>query len=183
MDLGAYAQIEDIDKYLNENNIHLNIPRLRGYRLMKQEEEIEYDNATGLHYVLEDMLTSYPRWAYNGCHAYTRRTKAARKKYLIYNDDGIAVDLNWHLVHGKNRKRAKFLIKQHRRAVKKQYDTFNKYVGKDNILYVHARIGGQNWTFFNANKTVAKQPWFIEKVDDCFDSTYCDIYVDLTKAK
>lgn len=182
MDLGAFAQIEDVKKYLHENNIHLDIPRLRGYRLMRREEKIEYNDETGLHYVLESMLTSYPRWACNGCHVYSWRTDAARKKYIIYKDD-TAVDLKWHLVHGKNRKRAKFLIKQHRRAVKKQLDTFNKYVGKDNILYVHARIGGDNWTYFGADKTVAKQPWFIEKVDDYFDNTYCDIYVDLTKVK
>lgn len=182
MDLGAYAQIEDIGKYLHENNIHLDIPRLRGYRLMSQEQKVEYNDATGLHFVLEDMLTSYPRWACDGCHVYSWRTRAAKKKYLVYDGDE-AVDIKWELVHGKNRKRAKLLIKQHRRAVKKQLDTFNKYVGNDNILYVHARIGGKNWDYFDAYKTVARQPWFIEKVDDFFDDTYCDIYVDLAKAK
>ncbi len=182
MDLGAYAQIEDISKYLHENNIHLNIPRLRGYRLMGQEQKAEYDDGSGFSFLLEDLIRSYPRWACNGWYVSSLRTKAAMKKYLIYKDD-MAVDVNWARVHGKNRKRAKFLIKQHRRAVKKQIDTFNKYVGNDNILYVHARIGGKNWIFYDAYKTVARQPWFIEKVDDYFDDTYCDIYVDLAKAK
>ena len=38
MDLGAYAQIPDLDKVLQDNNI--DIPRLRGLRLMKNEEPI-----------------------------------------------------------------------------------------------------------------------------------------------
>ena len=36
MDLFAYLQIEDLEKYLKDNNIE--IPRLRGLRLMKDEE-------------------------------------------------------------------------------------------------------------------------------------------------
>lgn len=38
MDLGAYVQIEELEHYLEENNIE--IPRLRGLRLMKDEEII-----------------------------------------------------------------------------------------------------------------------------------------------
>ena len=40
MDLGAYAQIKDIEKIAKENGIV--VPRLRGYRLMKNEEQINY---------------------------------------------------------------------------------------------------------------------------------------------
>ena len=38
MDLGAYAQIEDLEHVMKENDIE--IPRLRGLRLMKNEEPI-----------------------------------------------------------------------------------------------------------------------------------------------
>jgi len=57
---------------------------------------------------------------------------------------------------------------------KKQYETFNKYVGRNDILCIHARIGGSNWPYYKDQ--VINQPWFIEKIDDGFDETYCDIY-------
>ena len=38
MDLGAYAQIEDLEKVMEDNGI--DIPRLRGLRLMKDETPI-----------------------------------------------------------------------------------------------------------------------------------------------
>lgn len=59
-----------------------------------------------------------------------------------------------------------------------QYETFNKYVGRDDVLMVHARIGGGNWEYYGGPE-LAKQPWFIEKVDDSYDNTYCDIYVQI----
>ena len=52
---------------------------------------------------------------------------------------------------------------------------WNKYVGRENVLYIHSRIGGTNWDYYNGNE-LTKQPWFLEKVDNYFDSTYCDIY-------
>lgn len=38
MDLEAYINIEDLEQIAKENGI--DIPRLRGYRLMKEEEPI-----------------------------------------------------------------------------------------------------------------------------------------------
>ena len=32
-----------------------------------------------------------------------------------------------------------------------------------------------NWLAYDGDK-ISKQPWFIEKVDDPYDDTYCDIY-------
>ena len=55
-------------------------------------------------------------------------------------------------------------------------ETFSKYAGRKDVLYVHARIGGNNWTYFGGSE-IARHPAFIVKVDDWFDSTYCDIYV------
>ena len=60
------------------------------------------------------------------------------------------------------------------KEIRRQYETWNKYAGKDGFLYIHARIGGGNWPYYF--KDVIDKPWFIEKVDDSFDSTYCDIY-------
>lgn len=57
---------------------------------------------------------------------------------------------------------------------------FNEYCGQDDVLYIHARIGGLNWNDFGGPE-LEKQPWFLDKVDDPFDSTYCDIYARIKK--
>ena len=64
---------------------------------------------------------------------------------------------------------------------RKQCKTYNKYVGRNDILFIHARIGGGNWDYYKDK--VVNQPWFIEKVDDSFDSTYCDIYAKIKPIK
>lgn len=48
-------------------------------------------------------------------------------------------------------------------------------------MYVHARIGGNNWVYFDGQQ-VAEHPAFIERVDDWFDSTYCDIYIKVDES-
>ena len=114
MDLYAYSQIDKLKKYLEENNI--DIPRLRGLRLMKDEKPVSEDE-------IKECVESV------GLQA------------------------------------------------RKQCDIFNKYVGK-NVLYVHARVGGANWDFFGMDE-ITKHPLYLERVDDYFDSTYCDIYFKL----
>lgn len=114
MDLYAYSQIDKLKKYLEENNI--DIPRLRGLRLMKEETPVSEDE-------IKECVESV------GLQA------------------------------------------------RKQCDIFNKYVGK-NVLYVHARVGGANWDFFGMDE-ITKHPLYLERVDDYFDSTYCDIYFKL----
>ena len=89
------------------------------------------------------------------------------------------VDLKWDKIHGKRRKNVKFNLKKELKAAKKQYDTWNKYVGRKDILYIHARIGGDNWIYYEGYK-LEKEPWFLEKVDDYYDNTYCDIYARIT---
>lgn len=42
MDLGAYGQIENLKSIAEANNI--DIPRLRGYRLMKNERIVKRSN-------------------------------------------------------------------------------------------------------------------------------------------
>lgn len=140
MDLYAYTQIDDLKKYLEENNI--DIPRLRGLRLMKEEEPVSEDE-------IKECVESVSLCRYS-------------KKAKSIND-----------LHGNARKKYKLLLKYSR----KQYDVFNKYVGK-NVLYVHARVGGANWDFFGMNE-ITKHPLYLEKIDDVIDCTYCDIYFKL----
>ena len=62
-----------------------------------------------------------------------------------------------------------------------QLERFNHYCGQDGVYMIHARIGGtgemSNWEYYEGEEKIATQPWFLEKVDDDFDPTYCDIYV------
>ena len=175
MDLGAYAQIEDLEYLMKENGIE--VPRLRGLRNMKDEKIIRKDyteesaRAIGL-WRCERWCRSFfdPR---DGMEL-SERTDAIVKKYMIVDRKGNVIDINWKNVHGSKRKCFKYEMRHAKRRVEEQDNTFNKYCGQ-NVLYIHARIGGSNWNHYGGEK-ITKQPWFIEKVDDAFDNTYCDIY-------
>lgn len=184
MDLGAYSQIDDLGAIAKENNIV--VPRLRGYRLMKYEEPV---SAEKINQIMEDMdievckdlCCSCPFWKNSNCHEYSYRTDCLCDYYLISeDDDGYEryTGIRWDRIHGWKRKVLKFEIKKQRRAIQKQFDIWNKYAGKDNVLYIHSRIGGYNWNEYGGNKLM-KEPWFLDKVDDYFDSTYCDIYATI----
>ena len=118
-------------------------------------------------------------WAYCG------RTRRTEKKFLIKSVDENGrehtVGFRWDRIHGKRRKHLKYLLKDKKRRVLKQANTFNKYVGCEDVLYIHARIGGGNWLYYGGSE-IEKQPWFLEKVDDCWDCTYCDIYAKIDPA-
>lgn len=193
MDLFAYSQIDSLEKIMKDNGIE--IPRLRGLRLMSEEHTVSENeiaeavksNEKSIH---ESAVTSIPRFRPDsGWHRYSPTTDLIKKKYLIRKkiteiEDGKEYSYNeiigfrWDLIHGKNRKELKFALKKGRAAVIKNLTTFNKYVGRKDVLYVHARIGGDNWSYYGGNQ-IEKQPWFLEKVDDYFDRTYCDIYVKI----
>ena len=154
MDLGAYVQIEDLGKIAEANGIE--VPRLRGYRLMANErpateEEIEksckgiYHEIYGLHY---------------------KNGHFIRHGYRCRYDNRVP------------RRDARRSAKRTR----KQMETYNKYCGRSDVMMVHARIGGYNWKEYGGF-WLEKEPWFIEKVDDGFDPTYCDIYAKIKEVK
>lgn len=64
---------------------------------------------------------------------------------------------------------------------KEQYELFNKYVGED-VIYVHARIGGPNWYYYEGDK-LTEHPDYLDRCDDACDCTYCDIYFRLKEKK
>ena len=186
MDLGAYVQIEDLGKVAEVNGIY--IPRLRGYRLMSEEKETDveqviFDNNTEVECCKELIQQS---WSHSGCFEFSRKTDAYCDWYMVKNPNyGIkgAEDewekyksVRWDRLHGKHRRMLKFDIKTQNKRIRNQYNTFNKYVGRDDVMMVHARIGGNNWAYYGGAE-LGQQSWFIEKVDDAYDSTYCDIYV------
>lgn len=186
MDLYAYSQIDDdeIKKIVKANGIE--VPRLRGYRLMKDEKSFSYKE---IHDIIHEASVSaatklcranpfwslYPEWitiSYETdliCNYFLKKDK---QNDLYYND------IRWDRIHGKKRKILKFAIHKAKKKVLNQYNIWNKYAGRDDILYIHARIGGNNWNYYDGPE-LAKQPWFIEKVDDYYDGTYCDIYAKI----
>lgn len=175
MDLGAYAQIDRIEEIAKKNGIE--VPRLRGYRLMSEEQPTDYTHL--LHQVGGECVDDLARSCWRA-----DRWSSTFNEWTDYLVDWYTRKLNgggreprWNRIHGFKRKKLKFEIKKQKRAITKQYETFNKYCGRYDILYIHARIGGGNWSYYRDQ--VINQPWFIEKVDDAYDSTYCDIYARL----
>lgn len=183
MNLKAYSQIEDLMPVLQSTGIE--IPRLRGLGLMKNEEPV---NQTDLNEILHSMeilavqnlCESFPAWDfYSCCSEFCPATDRRIKKYMILDEDGDPISIRWDRIHGKKRKTAKYAIKQYKKAAIDNIKVFNKYAGRDDVLFVHARIGGDNWNYFNGPSIVASHPAFLEKVDNYFDSTYCDIYLKI----
>lgn len=184
MDLGAFANIENLKELSEANGIE--VPRLRGLRLMSDEEPISPEEIAKIKsytavYELTQLLTACPRW-HTGAwvHSFDPDTDKARNHYLSKDDNDRENGIRWNRLHGKHRKLLKYAIKKRNKRVDKQYSVWNKYIGRDDVLYIHARIGGPNWKSYGGDE-IAKQPWFLEKVDDYFDSTYCDIYAKIKK--
>ena len=160
MDLGAFVNIENLQRLADANGVA--VPRLRGYRLMQNETEVDEEDVSEIIHNLEV-------WE---C------TNLFGDKYIQdSNENGKRI--RWELLHGKRRKILKFAAKKRRKRAIEQYSSFNKYAGQSGVLYIHARIGGPNWNRYGG-PDLEKTSWFIEKVDDCFDSTYCDIYAKVT---
>ena len=183
MNLAAYSQIEDLMPVLQSTGIE--IPRLRGLSLMKNEEPVSKPDLDEILHSMEilaiqNLCESFPVWDfYSCCSEFCPATDRRIKKYMILDKDRDPIGIRWDRIHGKKRKIAKYAIKQYKKAVIDNINVFNKYAGRDDVLFVHARIGGDNWNYFNGPSIVASHPAFLEKVDDYFDSTYCDIYLKI----
>lgn len=155
MDLYAYSKIEDLDSLAIENGI--NVPRLRGYRLMSEEEACS-----------DEEIEKIAR----GNYREIRRLDTPKKNWIPLNSHFQPYDKR----QAKGEGRASY-----KRTVK-QLRTFNKYVGQKDVLMIHARIGGPNWVDYGGSM-LTMEKWFIEKVDDGFDNTYCDIYARIQTDK
>ena len=188
MDLFAYTQIDELEQLAQKNGI--SVPRLRGYRLMKDEEHItdedwkEIRNDIEIR-VLERLCQSEwgrDKWGYT-LSAYTDAKCAYHIKNYEYRYESKDTEgyqepeIFWDRLKGKKKRIFITHVKNELRKLEKQYEVWNKYCGRDDILYIHARIGGGNWSYYYDQ--VVDKPWFIEKVDDGWDSTYCDIYAQL----
>lgn len=190
MDLGAYAQIDDLSKIMEDNGI--DIPRLRGLRLMKDEKPVPDDELKTMAKVeglrrCADLCQSLPPFNWNSCVSeLSDRTDALIEYYcvlpryasgLINHMDPI--DIRWDRVHGKKRKAFKYVIKKAKKEVYQQYEMWNKYAGRSDVLYIHCRLGAGNWDYYKGWDIIESQPWFLDKVEDNFDNTYMDIYAKI----
>ena len=181
MDLGAYAQIEDLEQIMKDNNI--DIPRLRGLRLMKKEEPItrasmedhwEWIGIENCETLCRNGFNPY----YHGCEL-SWETDQIVNYYMTRNKSSNPIGIRWDRVHGKKRKAFKYVLRKARDRVMLQDRMFNKYCGRDDVLYIHARIGAGNWGWYNCDEIVKGQPWFLEYCEDAFDRTYVDIYAKI----
>lgn len=179
MDLYAYAQINELEEIVKKNGI--SVPRLRGYRLMKDEKPDAWDYGNTEVECVHDLCTSIPTWNPNSnLSEYSGWTDYLENYYIerVPNGDGDYTEkVRWDRIHGKKRKILKTYIHNEKKKIDRQRAMWNKYAGRDDVLYIHARIGGGNWPYYHAE--VDTKPWFLEKVDDSFDSTYCDIYAKI----
>ena len=140
MDLVAFANIDNLNHLLVKNKIE--IPRLRGIRYMKEEIPImEEDYKEGEEFIkrriYEDAIHACPIWNLNsGCSEYSNWKTYLEKYFGVFRDKQL-VDLQWKKINRKKRKAIKMAIKKQLSAYKKQIETFNKYVGRDDVVYIH----------------------------------------------
>ncbi len=182
MDLGAYANIEDLKHILEENSIV--ISRLRGLRLMKYEELISQDR-------LEEMINSMKlenaiRWLKQkswNCWS-SQKDNNTHPAFIYDNVEDIEapeskiVAIDWSKVDKYDKKTIDTKNKEDEQRIRNNIEMYNSYIGKD-VLYVHARQGGFNRKAFPIDTT---HTMYLSDCDDWFDETYCDIYYDLTKS-
>ena len=181
MDLGAYVQINELEDIAKANDI--SIPRLRGYRLMKDEEPIDMKEWIDVKDIaltcVKNLCRAEKFWnPYDCCHILNSYTDYVCGIF-IKNYKKPNAEVNWSVIHGWKRKVLKKMIHDKKKTYIKQAEVFNKYVGREGVLYIHARIGGNNWKRYCQD--VQNEEWFLEKVDDAFDNTYCDIYAKLNR--
>ena len=187
MDLLAYVQIEDLDKIAQDNGIV--IPRLRGYRLMRDErpltkEEIDAIKKDAEIEALAGLLHAVPFFSPSSrISNYNDRIRRIEGYYFVTDidekGDEYYSDIRWDRIHGKKRKALKLKIKKAHRRVEEQYNTWNKYAGREDVLYIHSRMGGGNWEYYDGRRELMSQPWFLDRVDDWWDGTYCDFYAKI----
>ena len=191
MDFGAYRQIPDLDQIMKDNGI--DVPRLRGLRLMKDEkpltkaerEEVIKDDIL---WNIQGLIRGCPKWDWNSSiHEYSSETDALCDYYLWYDIDEYGhhnyVDICWDRIHGKKRKACKYVIKKVKKRVKEQFDMWDKYAGRDDVLYIHARLGSGNWGGYDCDKIVKGQSWYLDHCEDHFDCTYVDIYAKIKEGE
>lgn len=193
MDLFAYGQIEKLMELATYNNI--SVPRLRGYRLMTDEQPLTEEEIQDLiqrYSLAEAEMLCRGNWRDHRGHTYSHSMDRLIQKYFVTEKETVesisggnmshtwthinVVGIRWDRIHGKKRKNLKYKLKQVERDVRAQYALWNQYAGQQDVLYIHSRMGGYNWRYYPEKESITSQPWFLARVDDAWDHTYCDFY-------
>ena len=107
------------------------------------------------------------------CNYIFKFLEAEDIKYLYNN--GMP---NWNKIHGRARKDIKFEIKKAKKKTLEVYNLWNKYAGREDVLYIHARLGSTSWSDIR-HYQYANKPWYLDSIDDSYDTSYCDIYAKI----
>ena len=184
MNLSAYCNIPDLNEIAKKNGIH--VARLRGYELMRNAEPMSFSEQQRL--VEEQAICEVERIFRKVKHGtctlveISARTNTKVKKYMDESKTGYE-RIRWERIHGVLRKQVKKTIRECKKHYRRQYALWNKYVGRDDVLYVHARLGSTSWASHADKEAPKHSRWFIAMVDDAFDSSYCDIYARIKPIK
>ena len=64
------------------------------------------------------------------------------------------------------------------RETKTQWEMWNRYCGRADVLYIHARLGKYNWSYV-VHTDYKDKSWYLESCNDSQDYSYCDIYAKI----
>lgn len=173
MDIKAYMQIEDLESFAEDNGI--SVPRARGYRLMQDELPLDINKFLNDAIYIAAEEAVYGGFVLNPNYLSGGYDEDSLLEKILYRDSDGKYKIRWELIHGKKRKCLKYQLRKFRKIAKIHAETFNKYVGRSDILCVHARIGGANWEWCGC-KDLETKPWFVEKTDCLYEGTYCNVY-------
>ena len=182
MDLGAYIQIGDLDGIAQANGIG-EIRRLRGYRLMRDEkpENIEEICKSKEVEFCEELCAmkwdpKSPFLCYGGS------TDPYFDKFIInYRaryDSGLKKSINWDAMTDEEKEVLKAYIEKRIGDFRKQWELWNSFCGRDDVLYIHARQGTSNWSDTTFHDYEDK-PWYLAGCNDGDDPSYCDMYAKI----
>ena len=153
MDLYANAQIDNLSGLAEKNGIK--VDRLRGYRLMKDEEPWSEEQ---MKLWLNDIVGDYWWMRSDQCDPdwYDHKAKDYRNGFrLPVIPKGMFKEIA--LLKGRFANQSRL---------------WNKYAGQEDVLYIHSRMGYDYIGLKN-------EPWFLDACLDSFDPTYCDIYAKI----
>ena len=167
MDLEAYMQIGNLDELAKANGI--DVPRLRGYRLMKDEEPISEES-------IKANVDSNFNYAQEGIE---------RVLYRMFEAiaDG---DFQLYRTEKDELRYYEGIVRNYEGYLRYQTEMFNSYVGREDVLMIHSRMGGSTYRYENEKGEEVEydlrvQPWYLDYCNDAFDPTYVDIYAKITK--
>lgn len=155
------------------------IPGISAIRVMKEESKISLEEVIKIIkeqevMIVEDLLSSYPRWTIQPYYIRSKNKEKYVHKYIHSGEEEMYV--RWDRIHGKHRKIAKFECKKREKKVKKAADVFNKYVGRNDVIcvytYLPKRSDKEEWI-----KLIKSETSFLEISTDYNYPCIYDIYL------